>query len=434
MTSGPSDTTLDLVAAVVHELRSVVEPTITDPNIARTVKMMAELLDYACSEQLFPAEVDPAAEALERDVESGAIRGAALAGLVAAESKRAARDSEIVGGRARTMSAALGGLERAITPQGLASVMARIPNLDAVGVTDVARVAGGYSKDTYFFDAVHPDGGRSPLVLRRDLPFGPAGTTVVDEYGLLVAAYAAGLAVPEPIALETDATLIGTAAIISRRVPGGSGAQPWLVGESRRRSLVENLASEVARLHTADLHEHAPGALPSPVEGVLPHIEQWHERWRAYRTQPSQTLDAAFAWLLANIPPSTGRSSVVHGDLGLHNIMVSEGEITAVLDWEFAHVGDPVEDLGYLRQYVEPLGMWESFLAAYRASGGSPYRSDAARFYEVWRSVRNAVCCATAWHGFVRGEYPALKAAYQGVPLYRRFVAATADRLLPELS
>ncbi len=421
----------DVIASVLFELRDIIEPGSADPNVARAARMAAEMLELVVADQVMPAT-------LTGSLADSGIDGQADIGRLAAaidlESERARADAEEVETWALAATDSLRSLERPLTAEGLTALWGRSGHVDAGEVVDLQRVVGGYSKDTYFFDTVRADGGRNPLVLRRDLPFGPAGTTVVDEYELLRAARGIGLAVAEPIALLSDPIVTGTPTIISRRVSGTSGAAPWQTDPATAIALAKGLAAQLAHLHTADLHAHAPASHTGDSEDSLRgYIQYWQQRWLTYRTQPSATLEAAFAWLLSNLSPTPRTWSLVHGDFGLHNIMVGSGEVVAVLDWEFAHVGDPVEDLSYLRRYIEPLGLWDTFLHSYRDHGGPVYDASAARYYEVWRSVRNAVCCATAWYGFVHGDYPALKAAYQGIPKYRRYVAATADRLLQEL-
>lgn len=126
-------------------------------------------------------------------------------------------------------------------------------------------------------------------------------------------------------------------------------------------------------------------------------------------------------WQLANIPARIDRISIVHGDIGFHNTLIEGDQMTALLDWEFAHLGDISEDLSYCRPFLEAINGWELFLDAYQDAGGAEYHPENAQFFNVWRSVRNATCCATAWYGFVSGRYPALKMVHQGIPLYRRF-------------
>jgi aminoglycoside phosphotransferase (APT) family kinase protein len=123
------------------------------------------------------------------------------------------------------------------------------------------------------------------------------------------------------------------------------------------------------------------------------------------------------------------RICVVHTDVGLHNLLVEDGRIRALLDWEFARVGDPADDLGYARPHVEKLLPWGDFLAEYAAHGGPEYREANARWYEVWRSVRNAVCCSIGLAGFVSGENLQVNQALVGIGLYRQLSLEIIERI-----
>jgi len=162
-------------------------------------------------------------------------------------------------------------------------------------------------------------------------------------------------------------------------------------------------------------------------------VLKWRDQWRRNRVHPSATLAAGFAWLLDNIPANIDQLSIVHGDIGFHNAMVHENRLVALLDWEFFHLGDATEDLSYCRPMIEPLLPWDDFIGAYRDAGGHEYRPQNAAFFDLWRSVRNATTCATAWRGFLSGKYPALKMAYQGIPLYRMLVEHVASTLRERL-
>ena len=126
------------------------------------------------------------------------------------------------------------------------------------------------------------------------------------------------------------------------------------------------------------------------------------------------------------------RISVVHTDVGMHNLLVRDGRIAALLDWEFARVGDPADDLGYARPHVEKLLPWGEFLAEYQAHGGPAYLEQNARWYEIWRSVRNAVCCTAGLAGFVSGENPQVNQALVGIGLYRQLCAEVIERIVRE--
>jgi aminoglycoside phosphotransferase (APT) family kinase protein len=140
-------------------------------------------------------------------------------------------------------------------------------------------------------------------------------------------------------------------------------------------------------------------------------------------------LVRAFGWLRAHRPETVSRISVVHTDVGMHNLLVQDGPIRALLDWEFARVGDPADDLGYARPHVEKLVGWDEFLAEYYAHGGPPYREENARWYELWRSVRNAVACTAGLAGFVSGENLQVNQALVGIGLYRQLCAEIIERI-----
>ena len=289
-------------------------------------------------------------------------------------------------------------------------------------VLAVSRVAGGFSKDSFFLSVRAPQGLQEEMVIRRDLPFGPGENTVADEYGLLQRLGQLGFPVAEPLGCDRG-RIVGQPAMLSRRVSGSSGTAPWDADPDARQRTCFGMADALAWLHQLEPAQGGLSAVSAdPREQLLNYVLEWRERWRRNRVHPSPTLAAGFEWLVRNLPDRIDRLSIVHGDVGFHNAIVRDGELAALLDWEFAHLGDSTEDLSYCRPVIQALVPWEDFLARYRAAGGAPYREENARFFELWRSVRNAVCCAVSWRGFVGGAYPALKMAYQGIPLYRTFV------------
>ncbi|MCC5872338.1 MAG: phosphotransferase family protein, partial [Gammaproteobacteria bacterium] len=329
-------------------------------------------------------------------------------------------------------------IEQCITPNLIEDALqAHATTTGLTGqVSALQAVDGGFSKDTYLFELEREDGSREQLVLRRDLPFGPNEVSVIHEAEPLQRLHEAGLPVPLPRLVVAEEHYFGMPAIVVERLAGRSGTAEFHGDEDSRRAICLQLAAMLGRLHslppsTLGLTMDAR-ATPSAV--VASHIRDWRDRWYRHRVHASPTLTLAYAWLLENIPPNDGPARSVHGDVGFHNTLVYDGRITALLDWEFLHAGDAVEDLSYCRQFVEPLMPWDEFLTAYRSSGGAPYRDASARFYELWRHVRNATACAISWRGFIGRNYPAMKMAYQGIPLYRAFLGQVATELSERLA
>jgi aminoglycoside phosphotransferase (APT) family kinase protein len=96
-----------------------------------------------------------------------------------------------------------------------------------------------------------------------------------------------------------------------------------------------------------------------------------------------------FSWLFDNIPESDERVTLVHGDIGLHNLLYHQGKLSAVLDWEFSHIGDPAEDIGYISIVMGQQLDWESFLDEYCKAGRPRPDRKRIRFFEIWALIRN---------------------------------------------
>ena len=393
-----------VLSAIRRDLGLVVQPELQSPQARVRAMMMSDMLGHLIAWHREEADTADERQRFEAHF------------AIAGEEKQQSADR-------------LQGLEVDVTPARLEAFLhARLPGWDGAVADTISRVAAGYSKDTFLFRATR-QGTALDGVIRRDLPFGPGENSVLDEYELLRALHAAGLPLAEPLWREADLAWLGQPFIISRRMPGRDGTDAWDQDESARRGICLQLAGILGRLHSVDPAIMGVPSRGDPADHIRAYVTQWRDRWQRHRVHASPTLEAAFGWLLENVPANVARLAVVHSDVGFHNILTENGRITALLDWEFSHPGDPAEDLGYCRLSVEKLMPWNQFLAAYEAAGGAPYSEDSAKFYEVWRGVRNAVCCSVAWNGFLRDWYPALKMGYQGVPLYRRFVLDVADRL-----
>ena len=246
---------------------------------------------------------------------------------------------------------------------------------------------------------------------------------------MLRAVHRAGIPAPEPLQVEPDRAVLGEPFLLMRRVAGAADAG----GKPREVGLA--LARLLARLHTLDPETLDAGFRTIPRDAAQCAdllVDHWHAIWLAKKLEPAPILVRAFAWLRAHRPERVSRISVVHTDVGLHNLLVQDGRILALLDWEFARVGDPADDLGYARPHVEKLVDWPAFLAEYYAHGGPPYLEENARWYEIWRSVRNAVACTAGLAGFVSGENLQVNQALVGIGLYRQLCAEIITRLASE--
>lgn len=304
-----------------------------------------------------------------------------------------------------------------VTTEGLQRFMAEKLQDPGAKVTQLTVLTGGFGKETSLF-TVESEHLKGDLVMRRDLPvpnlLGLDCHDIKQEYPLLKALHQRGFPVPEPLWLETrSSTLPGPDFIIVRRVPGGvegdalGGQHP--VQDHLRRELAFITASIHALPPLDELGQGIPALdaslwQQSTSECVRRYIQSWYAHYLHTPHMPMPAVHHLFHWLLANVPQTDDAPALVHGDIGFHNLLIDRGQLSGVLDWEYAHIGDPAEDLGYIKNGVDQQIDWSAFLQDY-ASTGRPV-PDARRilYFQIWANVRNAVGIAAVMDHFESGR------------------------------
>jgi aminoglycoside phosphotransferase (APT) family kinase protein len=215
-----------------------------------------------------------------------------------------------------------------------------------------------------------------------------------SEVALLRAAEAVGVPVPHVVASESG----GHPYIIAERVPGEAIPRRILRDPTLGNVLADlafRCGEVVARLQQID-----PSALPElDSADVLSSLRGQADDIGLVRP----VIELAFSWLSERRPPP-GPKVLVHGDFRLGNLLVDHGGLSAVLDWEMAHLGDPLEDLGYLcvpswrfgaGLPVGGFGTYQQLFDGYRSVTGDPPVDPAAfRWWQVFGTLRWGVICA----------------------------------------
>ena len=271
----------------------------------------------------------------------------------------------------------------------------------------VERLSAGASQETYRIEVTTTDGSRV-LALRRAAG-GTVGETQPGQPGLpteaelMRAAKAAGVPEPSVIYVLTPDDGVGDAFLME-----------WLDGETlgARINRSENLAGIrdrlayqcgeiLARIHAIDLD--ATG-LRNRLDELSPEafVRQMWERYQEYGT-PQPMIDYGARWLLEHLP-TVDQLTLVHNDFRNGNFMVTPEGINAVLDWEVAHVGDPMRDLGWIctnswrfggADPVGGFGSYDDLFAGYEAASGRPVDPAHVHFWEVFGSFWWSVGCLT---------------------------------------
>jgi aminoglycoside phosphotransferase (APT) family kinase protein len=273
-------------------------------------------------------------------------------------------------------------------------------------VVGLYRLSGGASRETWAFDAIDDRGEVRPLVLRRDPGAHVGHSDRSTEYELLLAAAAGGVPVPEVVHLLEPADDLG-AGFVMVRVEGETIPRKILRDDAyaaARPVLAAQCGEIAARIHTIE-----PSTLPAlPVLGAREQIEQHRELLDTFG-EPHPAFELALQWLDRHTPDEVDPPRLVHGDFRNGNFIVGADGIRAVLDWELAHLGDPVEDLGWLcvkswrfgavDQVVGGFGSLDALLdtyqrGAYRPAGGAPrVELDALRFWVLFGTLKWGVIC-----------------------------------------
>jgi len=249
------------------------------------------------------------------------------------------------------------------------------------------RLSGGASRETWRFDA-----DDRPLILQRQRAGDERDMLV--EAGVVKAAGHAGAPVPELIdARRRDD---GMAFMVLEAIDGETIARKILRDDDfsvARTRLVADLGAALARIHALDASTIHGLQRTDQIEyytGVLDELGQ-----------PHPVLELVRNWLIDTRPESRG-TSLVHGDFRLGNLIVGPDGLRAVIDWELAHLGDPMEDLGWLcvkawrfggQPPVAGLGEYDELFEAYEAAGGLAVDPVVVHWWEVLGTWKWAIMC-----------------------------------------
>ena len=309
----------------------------------------------------------------------------------------------------------------------------RFENYPDLSVTRCQMIVGGFSKTTVMFDVCWTKNAEPErMFMRKDLPVLFMDKTVHNEYPLLESLYKAGLSVPEPYWLESDAGIFDGAFYVMKAIPGSSDVSSW---SEHAPSVSEQLAKILATLHSYDAGQVLDSfAIENAGIAMEKEIEFWRKLYARRRSKRHPLIELVLAWLDRNIPEElySRPARIVHGDVGFHNLMVDNGKVTALLDWEFAHAGDPSEDLLYIKPFVEQFGLWDEFYKSYQAAGGISASTECENFVKVWSYARNAIGTIDARYLFKHHLNDELKLAVAGL-VFGPYLELDASKLVLSL-
>jgi aminoglycoside phosphotransferase (APT) family kinase protein len=304
---------------------------------------------------------------------------------------------------------------------------------EPITIERFVRAPGGASKENFFFDAVRRSGPPAPLLLRLD-----PGESIVETHRLrehqVLRAVEGALPAPRSVAVDAEGTRFGRAASILEKVPGRTqpevSTRPSGVGILFEPEITPRLADQFVRalasLHALDWRSRDLSAFDAPRAGTTEapswSLDWWQRVWDEDRIEDQMVIELAADWLREHAPKAD-EIAIVHGDYRSGNFLYDGSGITAILDWELAHLGDPHEDLGWVtnrlfsvrgptsERLVCGLFTRDEFFARYEKASGRTVDRERVRYYEIFNNYKLAVMCQATSLRIARGKNTHLAAS-----------------------
>ncbi len=251
--------------------------------------------------------------------------------------------------------------------------------------------------------------------------------TLEREHRVLRALGEAGARVPRVYGYCAD-----PAGILMERVPGEFDYTKLAPGPARD-ALDEDFLRELVRIHRLDPARFVAAGLEAPANAeacALHDLALWERAYRRALKRPVPVVEFATRWLRRNLPAPPARLALVQGDTGPGQFLFDGARVTAIIDWEFAHLGDPVLDLAQIRtrDFYNPgidLARW---VARYEDLSGARVDRRTLAYY----TVKAMLITPLALAGVVQNMHPRTDHAewYAQDVCYKR---ATAEALCEAL-
>ncbi|MBI2765178.1 MAG: phosphotransferase family protein [Chloroflexi bacterium] len=224
-------------------------------------------------------------------------------------------------------------------------------------ISHLLRIPGGASRETWMFKAVWQTAtGRQSqeFILRKDPPASLLETDREAEYAFYSTFAGSDVPVPAMRWLETGAEHLGSPFFIMERIPDIEASTRVILEpryDEARPKIARRMYEILAAIHTFDWRDTEAAriaAAPAPDDCWRTELDRWEATIDENELNPQPAVRAGLRWLRRNPPPPAQRVSVVHGDYRVGNILYhTDGGIRAVVDWEMAHLGDPIEDVAW---------------------------------------------------------------------------------------
>ncbi|MEM7015989.1 MAG: phosphotransferase family protein [Pseudomonadota bacterium] len=286
----------------------------------------------------------------------------------------------------------------------------------------LSRIVGGHSRGMYRLE-IQTDTVKS-YVLRIEQG-GVFGTQGASEFRLMQALSQAGAPVAPVCFEETTGELLGEPFFVMEFVEGEETLPDT--------GVLKNFVRTLQRFHQLDWKTHALPFAPArdTAEAVDQQITRWQGVYQEASSHAIPLLDEAAAWLHYN-HPALNELQLVHGDAGPGNFIHADGNIRALTDFEFCHLGDPAEDWVFcaimrgLR--VMTTEQWRGFLSE---TADINLSDEQWHYWRAFNLFKGACANITALDVFQSGRNPAPNMYIVGTALHQSFLRQLTTLIAP---
>ncbi|MBI4299642.1 MAG: phosphotransferase family protein [Chloroflexi bacterium] len=312
-------------------------------------------------------------------------------------------------------------------------LQAKLPQAEGPEIGRVERMSGGNSRETLAIDARWREKGADvarSFVFRRELTGSVLETTSDHEYNVIRCLMPSAVPVPEVYWLETDGKWLDRPFFVMEKVVGDPPAR--LAGDPEERTrILHAFIKSMGDLHNADWGKLGLSFLGVPRNAEecagMP-IAKWRDIYDRTAIEPEPIVVELLQWLDRNKPKKVERVSVIHGDPGPGNFISKDGKVLAIHDWEMSHLGDPMDDVGWICWRGGMFGSGkEEILRLYEHYSAIKVNQESVFYWEVFANVKAATACLTGGAAFCTGANRMLNMAQVGLGGSRRFLQRAAE-------
>lgn len=311
-------------------------------------------------------------------------------------------------------------------PHAIARFLRDACGASAVRVAPLVLLSGGAIQQNWEASVDIADGpwqGAHTWVLRTDAPATVASSLPrAREFAIIRFAHNRGLLAPRPLFMCDDAGIIGQPFFVMEKLPGVAAGHKVVRLELDRRALAHELAAAAARIH----------AIRPPLP-ELPFLKTFLARdviaacraWLDTLNEPHPVLEWGLRWCERRAPGhDEEETTFVHRDFRTGNYLVHDGKLAGLLDWEFAALGNPLEDIGWIcakcwcfrheHHIVGGVADLDDFIPAYEAASGRKVPAAALRYWQVMAHIRWSIIALQQAQRHLSGVEPSLELALTG--------------------